>query len=162
EGANTATPSFTAPSNGGAGGAQRLVFTVTVSDGALSATAQATVTVEHVNHAPVANAGTPPTVRPLSTVTLDGRRSPHPHPAGAPISLPCTQVGGRSVVLVNANPATPSFTTPVVPTTTPLTFRLTVTDAVLTSAPADVTVTVVNGAPACGAAQATPNLLWPP
>jgi hypothetical protein len=61
--------------------------------------------------------------------------------------------------------ATPIFTAPLVgPGGVTLTFQLSVHDGSGFSAPDTVTVTVrdLNDPPACGLAQASPNLLWPP
>ena len=78
-GADTATPTFTAPLlPGGVGGAEVLTFRVTVSDGVLSASDDVIVVVEQDNHVPVANAGSPQTVSPGVLVTLYGSASSDP------------------------------------------------------------------------------------
>ncbi|MBI2987759.1 MAG: hypothetical protein HYY45_13425 [Deltaproteobacteria bacterium] len=160
-GAGSPQATFTAPLiPGGVSGTEILRFALTVSDGALSHTDEVQVTVEQENHTPVANAGDGQTVRPGVVVTLNGSGSFDPD--NDPITYQWTQVGGPAVVLSNPTTATPSLTTPAVASTTQLTFRLTVSDSLLISNPADVVVTVINGPPLCGLAQATPGLLWPP
>ena len=159
-GADTAQASFTAPSlPGGVGGSVALTFQLTVSDGALSAMDEVQVTVEQDNHAPIADAGEPQTVRPGSVVTLNGTSSYDPD--NDPFGYQWVQVSGPSVTLQNATSATPSFTAPQVGTTTMLAFRLTTSDGQLLSDPDDVVITVINGPPLCGLAQALPSLLWP-
>ena len=75
-GADTESPTFTAPVlPGGTGSVAILTFALTVSDGALSSTAEARVTVEQVNHPPVADDGTPQTVAAGARVTLDASAS---------------------------------------------------------------------------------------
>jgi hypothetical protein len=162
-GADTATPSFTAPLlAGGVGSAVALTFQLTVSDGALSDTDTLTVLVEQVNHAPIARAGADQTVAPGVVFTLDGRASEDSD--GDPLQFHWVQVGGPAVSLSSASTATPTFTAPAVAAPTALTFRLTVDDAALVSAPDEVVITVVrsNDPPQCDLAQASPRLLWPP
>lgn len=78
-GADAPTATFTAPLlAGGVSGTAVLTFQLTVSDGALSGTDTVTVTVEQVNHPPVANAGANQTVQEASTVRLDGSASQDP------------------------------------------------------------------------------------
>lgn len=155
-----ATPSFTAPLlAGGLGSGVPLTFEVTVSDGVLDHTDSVVVTVEQVNHAPVADAGLPQTVHSDTPVTLNGSGSGDPD--GDLISFSWTQVGGTLVSLANASTPTPSFTAPSVSGSDTLTFRLAVGDGPLTGQ-AEVAVTVNNGAPRCDLALASPALLWPP
>ena len=157
----TSTPTFTAPTlAGGVSGSDTLTFALTVSDGALSAADEVTVVVEQVNHVPTANAGTTLTVMSGKLVTLDGSASSDPD--GDAFGFQWTQVSGPAVALANATTTAPRFTSPPVASPTELTFRLTVSDTLLTSDPSDVVVTVVNHSPVCSAARAVPNLLWPP
>jgi hypothetical protein len=159
--ADSAHPSFTAPVlPGGIGGPQALSFMLTVSDGMATSSASVQVLVEQVDHAPIANAGTPQTVHPGKLVTLDGSASSDPD--NDPLTYQWTQAGGPTVELLNATTATPTFVAPPVSGTVPLTFRLIVSDGVLSSAPAEVVITVKNGPPVCEAARAVPDLLWPP
>src|SRR5262249_916565 len=83
--ANTAKAKFSAPTipGGSNGNTLTLTFDLTVTDvipqnssgSAMSNTKSVRVTVEQVNHAPTANAGTPQTVYVGQTVTLDGSLS---------------------------------------------------------------------------------------
>jgi hypothetical protein len=161
-GATTASPMFTAPLiPGGVGGALTLDFELTVSDGALSHSDTVRITVEQVNHPPVADAGSPQTVHSGTAVALNGGGSQDPDTD--PLSFAWTQVGGAPVVaLTGANTATPSFTAPPVSGSATLTFELVVSDGQLPSAPAQVAITVNNGAPRCDLALASASLLWPP
>jgi hypothetical protein len=134
-GADTATPSFTAPI-----GPAVLSFRLTVDDGELSDTDEVTVTVnapDPVNQAPVADAGADQTVNSSSVVLLDGSGSFDPD--GDELSFDWEQLTGPTVVLVGADTATPSFTAPIGPAV--LSFRLTVDDGELSDTD-EVTVTV--------------------
>jgi len=160
-GANSTQPSFITPLiSGGISGPLTLTFSLTVSDGALSSITHTTVTVDNVDHAPVADPGDPQTVHSGKVVTLDGSASNDPD--GDPITYQWVQVTGPTVQLNNTATAAPSFTAPPVNGTTALTFRLVVTDSLLTSNPEDVVVTVKNGPPLCNLARALPDVLWPP
>ena len=159
-GADTATPSFTAPLlPGGLGGGELLTFRLTVSDGELTATDEVSVFVAQDNHAPVADAGAPQTVRSRRLVTLDGTASRDDD--GDRLDFLWRQIGGPIVPLAKDTTASPSFVTPSVNAPTTLTFRLNVSDSMLVSS-ADVDITVVNGRPLCELAQAVPEVLWPP
>ena len=115
-GANTATPSFTAPASAGA-----LEFRLTVTDnGGLAR--NDTVTV-NVNAPPVAIAGPDQIVIIAATVALAGSGT---DANGSIASYAWTQTGGTAVTLAGANTATPSFTAPA--TAGSLEFQLTVTD----------------------------------
>jgi hypothetical protein len=80
------------------------------------------------NHLPpVANAGVTQTVNEDTKVTLDGLASYSP--TGGIVSYKWTQLAtGVPVILTGANTATPTLTTPIVPTDTGLAFSLTVLD----------------------------------
>jgi hypothetical protein len=115
-GADTATPSFTAPASPG-----NYVFELTVTGTAGSSTDAVTITVSDVA-APVANAGPDQTVPQGTPVTLSGSGS-----TGAS-GYSWTQISGPNVALSGAATATPSFTFPVLVGQSPiLVFRLTVT-----------------------------------
>jgi hypothetical protein len=147
----------------GADGAT-LVFQLVVNDGAADSNPQdVTVTVEHVNHPPIADAGLDQTVNEGSQVTLNGTGSTDPD--GDPLSYHWQQTGVASLTLENANTATPTFTAPAVgPGGATLVFQLTVSDNMGGSASDAVIITVqdVNDPPAGNLARAKPERLWPP
>ena len=128
-GADTATPSFTAPSLLSADA--ELVFRLTVSDGAVSATDTVVVTVTYVNDAPDADAGEPQTVAEGATVTLRGTGTdPDGDDTALRYAWSQTDTGAPRVSLSGADTATPSFTAPSLQSPEAvLTFMLTVTDA---------------------------------
>ena len=151
-GADTATPSFTAPSVGPAG--EVLTFQLTVTDSTnLTDTATVNVTVSNVNIPPVADAGPPQTVDEDVLVTLNGTNSSDPD--GSVVAYAWTQTGGPTVTLTGADTATPTFTTPQVTSAgVVLTFSLVVTDDLgLQSNPDTTTVTITwqNNAPVANA-----------
>ncbi len=117
-GADTATPTFTAPS-----GVDTLNFVLTVTDND-GATDTDTVVITVVNQTPTAGAGPDQTVTAGGSVTLDGSGSSDPD--GSIASYSWTQTAGTAVTLTGANTATPAFTAPASAGT--LTFELTVTD----------------------------------
>ena len=163
-GANTAQATFTAPLiPGGISSALVLEFSLTVSDGGLSSTDGVRVTVEQVNHAPVADAGPDQTRNEGSLVTLDGTGSTDPD--SDPLTYTWTQISGPSVTLSDPTSPTPTFMAPTVgPGGTTLGFQLVVGDGLAQSLSDDVIVTVqnVNDPPTCNLAQASPSRLWPP
>ncbi len=122
-GANTATPTFTAPvvlAN------ELLEFEVTVTDDRGDFTTdRVRVTVE-VNLPPVANAGADQGAMFSSLVQLSGSASADPN-AGDTLTFAWTQLSGTPVTLSAANTATPTFTSPAADAT--LEFELTVTDS---------------------------------
>ena len=103
--------------------------TVEVGDGALTDTADLTVTLTDANDAPTANAGADQTgIAPGAVVMLSGSgRDPD---AGDTLSYAWTQTGSQVGRLTNANATTATFTAPAAVTEdTTLTFTLRVTDA---------------------------------
>jgi MYXO-CTERM domain-containing protein len=137
-GANTASPTFTAPE---VTGSTVISFGLVVSDGVdSSAVDTVIVTVRNVNRAPTANAGTDLTVDEGSAVTLSGSGM---DPDGDTLSYAWTQTGGTPVGLSGATTAQPSFTAPNVTANAVLTFQVTVSDGAL-SATDTVSVTVRN------------------
>ena len=157
---NGSTTSFTAPALGSSSGTTTLIFALTVSDGSLSNAAPVTVKVERRNHPPVANTGSGSTVRPGTTVTLNGALSSDPD--GDPLQFSWTQVSGPGVTLSAAATSSPSFIAPPVATADTLVFRLVVSDGLASSAPSNVSITVTNNRPVCTAASGSPTILWPP
>jgi hypothetical protein len=154
--ANTATAHFTAPNAQGT-----YTFKLTVSDGEFSSESFVIVTVAHVNHAPLANAGPDQSVPEGTTgVQLDGSTSGDED--GDTLSYGWHQTGGTPVLnLTGDNTSMPTFTAPDVGTSgEDLTFELTVNDGHGLSSTDDVTikVTYVNQPPAADAGPAqTPD-----
>lgn len=120
-----------------------LVFELVVFDGALfSVPATVTVTVAHLNRAPMADAGDERSGFPGAELTLNGTRSADPD--GDVITYAWTQSDGPEVDITGADTAQPQFIAP--PTgdalLLTLTFSLTVSDGSASSDPATVTVIV--------------------
>ena len=139
-GASTARPTFTAPS---ATAAQKLSFALVVTNSAgLRSSAQADVNVNAVG-APTANAGVNQAVRSGASVALDGSASFDPQ--ALPLTYSWAQVSGPKVTLAGANTAKPTFTAPNVGNgagPASIVLALTVSNGILSSTPAQVTVTV--------------------
>jgi len=136
-GANTATPTFTAPNVD-----ETLTFQLTVTDdegNSVTDTVAITIIGAIENLPPTANAGPDQAVKGGAAVTLDGSGSSDPD-AGDSLTFSWTQTAGTPVALSNANTATPAFTAPNVTET--LTFQLTVADGNGGSDPDTVNVTV--------------------
>jgi hypothetical protein len=143
-GANTASPTFTAPTV--APGGETLSFDLTVTAKGKSSTDTVSVTVANVNHLPVADAGADQSIAEGSPVTLQGEGSFDSD--NDPITYAWVQVGGSpTVTLANAETANPTFTAPIVGgngapgVVATLVFQLSVDDG-LAPAPATDTVTV--------------------
>ena len=117
--------------------------TVAVSDGALTATANLTVTLTNINEAPIADAGADQTgIMPSAVVTLSGSGSDPD--AGDTLTYLWTQTGSQEGTLTNANAATATFTVPSdLSRIGTLTFTLRVTDQGGLYGEDTVTLTVV-------------------
>jgi hypothetical protein len=160
-GANTATPSFVAPSVPFGGLTASFMLSVTANN--VTVTDVVNVTIVNINHAPVAIAGPNQTVAEGGLVTLQGQHSFDID--GDPFTFAWTQVGGTPVVaLSGANTANPTFVAPFVSNAgAALVFELRVDDGFPPDAPAsgyslsDVTsrvtiyITNVNGIPVANA-----------
>ena len=130
-------PTFAAPT---VTATTALTFALVVNDSHQnSPTDTVNVTVTRLNHAPIANAGAAQTVTARSTVTLDASASSDPD--GDPLTFTWSQTAGPTVVLSDVHVAKPTFTAPIVGTTTVLTFAVTVSDGQAQSA-ASVNVTI--------------------
>jgi hypothetical protein len=143
-GANTATPTFIAPSTSTD---TTLTFQLTVTDGDGGASSSNTVNVlirtSSTNQPPIADAGPNQIVNQLSPVSLDGTGSHDPN-GGTIVSYSWVQTAGVPVLLNGAGTATPRFTTPIVSFDTILAFSLTVTNnnGIVSNNPAIVYITV--------------------
>lgn len=131
----TIMPTFTMPSDGVA---TPIVFSLVVNDGKIDSPADE-VTLQAVNAAPTADAGADQdNIIPGATVMLDGGGSSDPD--GDTLTYVWMQTGGTSVTLENANTATPSFIAPG--GGGDVTFELTVSDGIESSAPDSVAISV--------------------
>lgn len=109
--ANSASPTFTAPTV--ALGGETLSFELTVTANGKSSTDTVSVNIVNVNHPPVADAGIDQSIAEGSPVTLDGSAS-YDSDSDA-LAYAWVQVGGTPVVaLADANGANPTFTAPYV------------------------------------------------
>ena len=146
-GATSERPTFTAPS---VKASTKVVFTVTVSDGIVSATDDVTVTVRDraANRTPSANAGADQTVTGPTTVWLDASGSSDAD--GDTLTYAWSQKPSATVDLASANRAATAFKVAAVAASKTLTFQVSVSDG-MAAATDTVTVTVApgssNGAP---------------
>jgi REJ domain len=161
-GANTDSPTFTAPTVGPAG--ETLVFDLTVTDPHnLTGPDSVSIHVSNVNQIPVAHAGADQTVDEITLVTLNGTGSFDPDLDT--LHFTWTQTVGPLVSLTGANTASPTFTAPSVGVGgTTFTFRLVMSDGQANSAADTVNIHVqdTNDPPVCTLAQPSVASLWPP
>ena len=143
--ATAAQPNFTAPTLAVGDADAVLVFSLTVSDGTTSSSADTvTITVEAPsNTAPTSNAGPDQTVAAAASVTLDGTTSSDAD--SDTLTYAWTQTSGTSVTLSSATAAQPNFTAPTLAVgdaDAVLVFSLTVSDGTTSSSADTVTITV--------------------
>jgi len=123
-------------------------FSYTVSDGHTDvlASTDVIITVNHINHPPIANAGIDQKVNEnITNVTLNGNASSDPDSGDTITSYSWTQTSGPPVALSGSDSALPTFTAPSVKADTTLTFALTVSDKNnAVSKPSTVSVLVKN------------------
>jgi K319L-like, PKD domain/NHL repeat len=100
---------------------------------------------KHINHPPVANAGTDQRVSAGHVVSLDGSKSKDPDDDPLTYSWKQVEHGGPPVTINGADQSIATFTAPIeytnVPSTTLMTFELTVTDSKNATNTATVSVT---------------------
>ena len=127
--ANTATPTFTAPSSILSNTELKFALIVKDDKGIESNNpAILTVTVKHINHPPIAKAGTYNTIKPGYVVPLDGSKSNDPD--GDPLTYTWKQIAGPAVMLNGADRSIATFTAPSnISSNTTLAFKLTVRDS---------------------------------
>jgi subtilisin family serine protease len=124
-GANTTSPSFTAPEVDSAGAT--LAFELTVTDSnLLSSSDVVNIFVENIGLPPTADAGANQTVNEGDLVTLNGTGSDD---SAEGLTPTWTQISGPGVELSDINAWNATFTAPLVSSDTLLVFQLTVTDA---------------------------------
>ena len=145
-GADTATPTFTAPD---VAGATRFDFLLTVTDNGGAQASDATHVIVNdtappppANNPPAANAGSDQVVAERSTVTLDGSQSGDSD--GTIVGYAWAQTAGPAVTLTGADSAIASFVAPDTDDAVGLSFMLTVTDNAGAQASAATQVTATN------------------
>ena len=143
-GANTLTPSFTAPAK--AAGPQVLTFRLVANDGIDNSAASTVDITVTGNVGPTANAGPDQNAGAGATVTLDGTGSTDGD-GDTIVSYTWTQNAGPAVTLNGANTATPTFTVPSITVATAIIFELVVNDGLTSSSPDIVVVAAFPNAP---------------
>ena len=142
KGPNTASPTFTAPSDISSNIELKFALTARDNKGAASINpAIVSIKVEHVNHPPVANAGSNQTVNAGYIATLDGSKSKDPD-VGDTLTYSWVQTAGPHVTLIDANSPIATFTAPKnISSDTQMIFKLTVKDSENATSTDDVKVT---------------------
>ncbi|RYZ45062.1 MAG: hypothetical protein EOP49_25925, partial [Sphingobacteriales bacterium] len=140
-GTTTANATFVAPSTDGAGSVDIIYkLTLTRQDGQ-TAEANVTYTIQKVNQAPAANAGSTNTVKGLSTVTLNALGTDSD---GTIASYAWTQIGTDNLVALSTpNSSTTSFIAPSTNSNLDLTFQIEVTDSDGAKATSQVLIHVI-------------------
>jgi len=148
-GANTATPSFSAPN---VAAPTTLSFTVVVTNTVpLSAIATVSLSVfpsavtvtPTVTGAPIAVAtATPTSATPGQSVSLSAQGSSDTNTPAQPLTFLWTQTGGPAVTLSGANTASASFSAPNVTVATTLSFSVAVTNTLSLTSIATVSLSV--------------------
>ena len=145
-GADTATPSFTAPE---VAADTDLIFQLTVTD-SLDKSSDANVTITVIyNTPPTATAGANQSVNENQLVQLDASASSDLEDQTSSLTYSWQQSDSSGYTISLSDPAiaNPTFTAPEVPANTALTFNLTVTDSLGKSDQDAVTITVLNNIP---------------
>jgi hypothetical protein len=138
--ANTLAPGFIAPVLAPTEAPVALRFTLTVSNGLVSASDTTTVTVNPLP--PTVTAAAPQTVDAGTLVTLSGTAT-DPNAPPRPLTYAWTQTSGSAVALSDAATAQATFTAPLLPATSGpvlLGFRFTASNPLSASATTTVTV----------------------
>jgi hypothetical protein len=130
-GADTAAPTFTAPSL--FNGDETLIFELEVCDGLDCSVSSVQILVSDTsfNDAPVADAGPDQTAGDFQSIWLDGSGSYDPDAGPQPLEYAWTQIAGPAVSLNDPHRADPRFTAPEVTASTVLRFSLQVCDGEL-------------------------------
>jgi hypothetical protein len=129
--ADTAAPSFTAPSL--FNGDETLIFELEVCDGLDCSVSSVQILVQDsgANDAPIADAGPDQTVGDFQSVWLDASASTDPDGGPQPLEYAWTQIAGPAVLLDDSLIANPRFTAPEVTASTVLRFSLQICDGEL-------------------------------
>jgi hypothetical protein len=149
-GANSATPSFTAPAK--TASAQTLTFALTGNDGNTTGQPDTVDIIVAANVGPTANPGPQQVIGGGTTATLNGSGSTDGD--GDTLNYNWSQTSGPQVTIINPNSAVASFVAPP-PSNVPqtLTFELTVSDGIGSNSAGTAVTIPVNGAPVVSAGQ---------